>query len=67
MELCFVVMCFSQDGEKFESIFSVYDDIELANKICNEMNQYESINHPTDDIIYKVSEIDKNKKPFFLH
>lgn len=60
MTTAYVVVCFSGDGENFLSIYGTYDEEQTACNVCEENNEYESTNHPNDDIVYRVQAIPKN-------
>ena len=55
------VAAFRDDGAKFLQDFSFYALRNDAERVCRENNDYESTNHPFDDIVYKVIEIPVNK------
>jgi len=63
--LVFSVMRFSQQGTHFEAVYSVYDDAATAMTVCEQNNEYVETNHPTEDVIYKVVTIEKNRSSIF--
>lgn len=54
MTTVYLVMCYSEDGHKFNSCYGVYLTKEQAEDVCNKNNEYEAIHHPNDDIVYTV-------------
>lgn len=64
-KMSYIVVCYRQDGEQFESIYSVYNNLEEANRVCDRNNEYEAVHHPNDDVVYKVIIPPVNRQPIF--
>lgn len=71
----FAVVCYAYLGFKPENTFSVYDTKAEAEKVAENNNTYEDINHPNDDVYYEVLEltpeqaqgISRNRKSLWPH
>lgn len=50
----FLVMCYSEDGEKLLSCWGAYEKEHDAERICMKKNLYEEEFHPSSDILYKT-------------
>jgi len=57
MSKLYLIMCYSEDGNKFLDRYGVYQTKQRAVEVCQKNNDYKAHHHPNDDIIYKVQEV----------
>ena len=63
-QTCYAVICYSDHGDKLDSIYSVYTTQLRATTVCKNMNEYEAVNHEKDMGFweYRVEEVPLEQK-----